>query len=376
MIPRTTSKILEVSLKPGRVWMLLGARRVGKTQLIQNYLAGRPEETWFSAQGDDRDIAEILASQSASRFRQTFAEFDGFFLDEAQSVPNVGQALKLLIDLFPGLKVIVTGSSSFHLDQLLGQPLTGRRTVHHLHPVSVSEIREWKGPTAPGGLLPDLLTYGSYPEVLTLGPPQDRQDYLRQLVEDYLFQDILAFEQLRNARKLRDLAVLVAHQIGNELSLNELAATLQINKATVERYLDLLEKSFILFRVEGFSKNLRKEVAKSKRYYYVDTGIRNAVINQFDNFELRPDRGALWENFFINQRRSFLAYHFQGTRGFFWRTYDQQEIDRVEVAPDNAIHAFECKWSSKSHSIPAAWKRAYPEARFDFVTPQNFMDYL
>lgn len=376
MIPRTLLKELEKKIKPGRVWMLFGARRVGKTQLVQNYLAPQRDERWFSAHGEDNDVAELLSSRSAARFRQAFGGYDGFFLDEAQTVPDAGLALKLLVDLLPDLKVIVTGSSAFRLDQMLGQPLTGRRSVHYLHPISVNEIREWKGPTAPSGLLPDLLTYGSYPEVLHIGLPKERRDYLRQLVEDYLYQDILAFDQIRNAKKLRDLTTLVAHQIGNELSLNELANTLQINKGTVERYLDLLEKSFVLYRIDGFSRNLRKEVSKSKRYYFVDTGIRNAVIDQFQPLDFRPDRGALWENFFVNERRRMIAYHFQGVRDYFWRTYDQQEIDRIEVDPDDCIHAYECKWSSKARRIPAAWKKAYPEVPFDFVTPANFMLHL
>lgn len=376
MIPRKLEKYLEKTLKPGRVWMLFGARRVGKTQLVTNYLAGQTGQKWFSAHGEDRDVADLLTSRSATRLRQAFGAHDGFFLDEAQAIPEVGLALKLLVDLLPELKVIVTGSSAFRLDQMLGQPLTGRRSVHYLHPVTVEEIREWKGPTAPSGMLSDLLTYGSYPEVLQIGPPEERREYLRQLVEDYLFQDILAFDQLRNAKKLRDLTTLVAHQIGSELSLNELANTLQINKNTVERYLDLLEKSFVLFRIGGFSRNLRKEVSKSKRYYFVDNGIRNAVIDQFQPLELRVDRGGLWENFFVNERRRLLAYHRDSTRDFFWRTYDQQEIDRVEIDSLDRIHAFECKWNDKSRRIPTAWKKAYPDTPVHFVTPKNFMDHL
>lgn len=356
--------------------MLFGARRVGKTQLIKNYLASVHDENWYQGHGEDRDLAELLESRSASRYRQLFNDYDGFFLDEAQSVKDVGAALKLLVDLFPNLKVIVTGSSAFRLDQMLGQPLTGRRSVHFLHPVCVSELAEWKNPLAPSALLPDLLNYGSYPEVLQIGAPAERQAYLRQLVEDYLFQDILAFEQLRNARKLRDLTTLVAHQIGSELSLNELANSLQINKATVERYLDLLEKSFVIFRIGGFSRNLRKEVSKTMRYYFVDNGIRNAVINQFQAIEYRPDRGALWENFFVNERRRFNAYANTGVHDYFWRTYDQQEIDLIEVSPDGELAAFECKWKEKKHRVPGAWQKAYPTTPIQFVHPQNFTEFL
>jgi len=356
--------------------MLFGARRVGKTQLIENYLKTVPEQKWYKGHGEDRDLADMLEARSATRLRQLFDNYDGFFLDEAQSVSDVGAALKLVVDLLPQLKVIVTGSSSFRLDQSLGQPLTGRRSVHYLHPITITEIAQWKDTLAPAGYLPDLLTYGSYPEVLQIASPKERQTYLRQLVEDYLFKDILAFEQLRNARKLRDLTTLVAHQIGNELSLNELANTLQINKATVERYLDLLEKSFVLFRVGGFSRNLRKEVSKTMRYYFVDNGIRNAVIHNFQPINQRQDKGALWENFFVNERRRKHAYANTGVQNYFWRTYDQQEIDLVEVGSDGSLEAFECKWKERKNRPPTAWKKTYPEAPVQFVTPQNFMDFL
>jgi predicted AAA+ superfamily ATPase len=200
---------MENEIRPGRVWLLLGARRVGKTVLVKQFIEASPLR-WFSGHGEDATLAATLESCAADRYRQLFENYDGFFLDEAHSIPNVGKALKLLVDILTELRVIATGSSSFQLNQQLGQPLTGRRSVAHLHPISATEIAEWKGPLAPSGLLEDLMLYGSYPEVLGIGNPQERRVYLKQLVEDYLFQDILAFEQLRNARKLRDLTVLVA----------------------------------------------------------------------------------------------------------------------------------------------------------------------
>lgn len=362
-------------MRPGRVWLLLGARRVGKTVLVEQFIK-ESSLRWLKGHGEDAAMRDLLESKSAGRYRQVFADYDGFFLDEAQSIPSIGQALKLLVDTLPELRVIATGSSAFQLDQMIGQPLTGRRKIAHLHPVSAVEIAQWKGPLAPAGLLDDLLLYGSYPDVLAPASPTERREYLRQLVEDYLFQDILAFEQLRNARKLRDLTVLVAHQIGSELSLNELANTLQINKATVERYLDLLEKSFVLFRVGAFSRNLRKEVSKSMRYYFVDTGIRNAVIDQFQPLSLRPDLGALWENFFVNERRRKIDYDRQERKGYFWRTYDQQEIDRIEVDADGHTEGYECKWQDQSYRPPAAWSKAYPETKIHLVHRQNFMTYV
>ncbi|MEX0325164.1 MAG: ATP-binding protein [Puniceicoccaceae bacterium] len=375
MIPRLLLNTISKAVKPGRVWLLLGARRVGKTVLVKEHIQ-RSKSRWLEGHGEDAAMADLLESRSAERIRQVFAGYEGFFLDEAQSVPRVGQALKLIVDTLPELKVIATGSSSFRLDQLMGQPLTGRRTVAHLHPVAATELAEWKGPLAPNGLLEDLLLYGSYPEVMTISTPAARRDYLRQLVEDYLFQDILAFEQLRNPRKLRDLTTLVAHQVGSELSLNELANALQINKATVERYLDLLEKNFVLFRVGGFSRNLRKEVTKSMRYYFVDCGIRNAIIDQFQPLKLRPDLGALWESFVVNERKRKIEYTAMDRKAYFWRTYDQQEIDRVEVDTEGQMEGFECKWKEKAYKPPAAWSKAYPDSPIHLVHSKNFMTYL
>lgn len=375
MITRLILQNLNEAVKPGRVWLLLGARRVGKTVLVKEFVR-RSHSSWLEAHGEDAAIADLLESRSAERIRQVFSGYEGFFLDEAQSVASVGQALKLIVDTLPQLKVIATGSSTFRLDQLMGQPLTGRRTVAHLHPVTASELAQWKGPLAPNGLVEDLLLYGSYPEVLTISAPAERRKYLRQLVEDYLFQDILAFEQLKNARKLRDLTTLIAHQIGSEVSLNELANALQINKATVERYLDLLEKNFVIFRVGGFSKNLRKEVTKSMRYYFVDCGIRNAVIDQFQPLRLRPDLGALWENFVVNERKRKVDYAAMERRAYFWRTYDQQEIDRIEVDANGQLEGFECKWQEKAYKPPAAWSKAYPDSPVHLVHSKNFMRYL
>ncbi|MBC9867052.1 MAG: DUF4143 domain-containing protein [Opitutae bacterium] len=375
MIPRLLSHRIPEELQTGRVWLLLGARRVGKTVLVQEFIKSSPLK-WLEGHGEDATVADLLESRSAERIRLALNGYDGFFLDEAQSIPKAGQALKLIVDTLPQLKVIATGSSAFRLDQLMGQPLTGRRKIVHLHPINSAEIAQWKGPLAPNGLVEDLLLYGSYPEVMTISSPAERRDYLRQLVEDYLFQDILAFEQLRNARKLRDLTVLVAHQIGSEISLNELANAQQINKATVERYLDLLEKNFVLFRIGGFSRNLRKEVTKSMKYYFVDCGIRNAVINQFAPLRLRPDLGALWENFVINERRRKIDYTGMERTAYFWRTYDQQEIDRIEVDVDGKIEGFECKWKEKPYKPPVAWSKAYPKAPVNLVHSKNFMSYL
>ncbi len=294
------------------------------------------------------------------------------FVDEAQAIPEIGRALKLLVDGLPHLKVIATGTSAFRLDQEVGQPLTGRRTIRQLFPVGCPELRAWRGPLALDGLLEDLLIYGSYPQVLMTGDPAARGESLLQLVNDYLFQDILSFERLRDPRKLRELLILIAHQIGKEVSLNELATTLQLNRGTVERYLDLLEKYFVVYRIDGFSRNLRKEITKSARYFFVDTGIRNGVLEAFQPLRLRSDTGALFENFFINERIRQNEYARLGRKGYFWRTHDQQEIDWVELDIANNVQAFECKWQQRKYKPPFGWQRTYPDSPVHLVHRSNF----
>ena len=254
--------------------------------------------------------------------------------------------------------------------------LVGRRVVRTLHPVNFAELRAWRGPLAPEGLLEELMIYGQYPDVLCHGQASERREYLRQLTEDYLLRDILSFENLKHARKLRQLLQLVAWQTGHEVAMAELAGHLQISKATVERYLDLLEKSFVLRRIGGFSRNLRKEVTKSARYYFHDNGIRNAIVDQFQPLSMRNDTGALWGALVINERIRRCDYERLERQSHFWRTYDQQEIDHVETASDGTVEAFECKWSPRSYSAPKGWQRAYPEVSVHLVHRENFGEWI
>jgi hypothetical protein len=374
-IPRLLKIRMLEEVRPGRVWMLLGARRVGKTVLVRDFVAGDGGR-WLVWQGEDAAVSGLFRSLSAERYRHVFQGVDGVFLDEAQAIAGIGVGLKLLVDTLPALKVIVTGSSAFQLEQEAGAPLAGRRVVRVLHPVNFAELREWRGPLTPQGLLEDLMIYGQYPEVLCLGQPVERREYLRQLTEDYLLRDILSFENLRHADKLRQLLRLVAWQTGSEVSLPELAAQLQLNKATVERYLDLLEKAFVLHRVGGFARNLRKEVTKSVRYYFHDNGIRNAIVDQFQPLALRNDTGALWESLVINERVRRCDYGRMERHGYFWRTYDQQEIDRIETSPDGSVEGFECKWSVQTYAPPKGWQRAYPGTRVHLVHRENFGEYI
>lgn len=362
------------SLKPGKVWVLYGARRVGKTSRVRSFLSDYPKRV-FSGQGEDIVLRELLESMSAERYRQSFASYDLVFVDEAQKIENIGESLKLMVDVLPDLQVIATGSSSFDLSRELGEPLTGRKMVSLLYPFSLGELYDYWGGIALEQHMDDLLVYGSYPDVITADNHQDQMDFLLRLREDYLCKDILELDRLRNARKILDLLRLVASQVGSEVSHQELGSQLGLNKKTVERYLDLLAKAFVLVRIEGFSRNLRKEITKSSRYYFIDNGVRNAVLQNFRPLALREDAGALWENFVVLER--IKAHHYAGrhVQGYFWRTYDQQEIDWIEEE-NGLLRAYECKIRARPERVPGAWCKAYPEASYNQINRSNYQKYL
>ena len=374
MISRLLSKSISKLLKKGKVWVLYGARLVGKTCLVKEFLSGYRGRI-FSGQGEDIVLRELIESMSAERYRQSFAGYELVFIDEAQRIRQIGEALKLLVDALPELNVIATGSSSFDPSQELGEPLTGRKAVSLLYPLSVAELHAHWGGMKLEQHLDDLLVYGSYPEVLTAGNHDERVEFLLRLREDYLCKDVLELDRLRNARKILDLLRLVAGQVGKEVSLPELGRQLGLNKKTVDRYLDLLGQAFVLVRVEGFSRNLRKEITKSSRYFFVDNGIRNAVLQNFRPLALREDVGALWENFFIMERLKLHHYAGRYVQGYFWRTYDQQEIDWIEEE-EGVLRAFECKFRARSVRVPGAWSKAYPNASYEQITRDNYLKYL
>jgi hypothetical protein len=347
---------------------------VGKTFLVNDFLSHYPER-YFAGQGEDIILRELVESLSVERYRKSFTGYDLIFIDEAQKIRQVGDALKLLVDVLPEVTIIATGSSSFDLSQRLGEPLTGRKRVSLLYPLSVAELHcHWGGIKLEQNL-DDLLIFGTYPEVLTARNHEERIDYLIRLREDYLCKDILELDRLRNARKILDLLRLVAGQVGAEVSHQELGVQLGLNKKTVERYLDLLAKAFVLVRVEGFSRNLRKEITKSSRYYFVDNGIRNAVLQNFRALALREDVGALWENFVVMERLKMHHYAGRRIQGYFWRTYDQQEIDWIEDE-EGDLRAYECKIQPVPERVPGAWRKAYPEASYALITRVNYLKYL
>lgn len=368
---------LEKILIPGKVFILFGPRRTGKTTLLNSFLEKFSGKFFFGS-GEDRAVANVLGSGDAALITRSFAGFDLVVIDEAQAVKNIENGLKMLVDGAPNLRVIASGSSSFDLSNAVGEPLTDRKRTRTLFPLSAAEISAQFGEITLRQRLEELLVFGSYPEIFTTENSADKIELLRELRDSYLFKDILAYERIRDADKLRKLVSSLAFQIGQEVSLNELSRGIGMSIATVERYLDLLEKTFVIFKVPGFSKNLRSEITKTCRYYFRDNGVLNAVANNFNEISFRDGKniGALWENFLVSEREKRLHYARSGANAYFWRTYERQEIDRVESDAGKLV-AFKFKWNdSAKFRIPPAWKKAYPDAPVSVISPRNFTEFV
>lgn len=374
-VPREQIQNLERLLSPGKVVVIYGPRRVGKTTLLHKYLEGSSEREVLFVNGDDIVARQSLESQSIDRLKDFVGKHRLLVIDEAQYIEKVGLNLKLIVDHVPGILIIATGSSSFDLAKDIGEPLTGRKYVLTLYPLAQSEISQIEKSHQTTANLESRMVYGSYPEVVTLHDNRMREEYLRELISSYLYKDILALEGIRYAKKLTQLLQLLAFQIGKEASVTELGRQLGMSKNTVERYLDLLEKVFVIYRLGGFSRNLRKEITKGQRYYFYDNGIRNALIGFFNPLNLRKDVGELWENYVIAERRKKLEYSRAGTLLYFWRTYDQKEIDLVEEA-GNRLDGYEIKWKKSKVKVPRDWSDAYPGASFNAITRENYLDFI
>ena len=364
-------------LQPGRVLAIYGARRSGKTTLIEDVLKTWTDGRYFLGTGEDRAVKEVLGSSDVNLIRSSFSGYSLVVIDEAQAMSNVGAGLKLLVDTLPEVKVIASGSSSFQLASGIGEPLTGRRRTATLYPIAAMELETEFGGMALRQRLDELLVYGSYPEVLTTENAQDKAEALHELCNSYLFKDILAFERLRNADKIHRLLSLLAFQVGKEVSITELGTALGLNRLTVERYIDLLEKTFVIFRIPGFSRNLQSEVTKTSRYYFRDNGIMNAVVNNFNPLSMRNgnDIGALWENFIVTERMKKQEYSRVISNNYFWRTYKRQEIDLVEER-GGQLYGYEIKYGKAKPSAPSLWKENYPDATYQIISRQNYADFI
>lgn len=375
-IKRILQQEIEQRIKQSKVALIFGARRVGKTVLLREFLSNYSGRTLL-LNGESLDTIEMLKDRTITNYRQLFNGIDLLAIDEAQHIPEIGLKLKLIVDEVPNIAVIATGSSSFDLQNQAGEPLVGRSTLFLLTPLSIKELTSTFSGFEVRTNIDNYLVYGLYPELMSLPSLKEKQEYLEEMVNAYLLRDILAVDGIKNASKLHNLLKLIAYQIGSEVSLDEIGKELSISRNSVARYLDLLQKAFVVFFLGGYSSNLRKEVTKSSKWYFYDNGIRNALLNDFKPFNNRSDqeRGALWENFIISERLKRIKNNRLRTNQYFWRTYDKQEIDLIEE-DNQLINAFEMKSGSKTAKVPLAFAKNYPDATFETINRDNFLNFM
>ena len=373
-IARTLQAKIEERLAPGKAVLIYGARRVGKTILLKE-IFNKIEGKKMLLIGEDMDVQNILQNRSVHHYRQLFEGINLLAIDEAQSIPEIGSVIKLIIDEIPHIQVIATGSSSFDLLNKIGEPLVGRASQFLLTPFSIREIAQKQNGMELRQNLENRIVYGSYPEVVGMTSNTMKEEYLRDIVNAYLLKDILAIDGLRNTAKMNRLLQLVAFQIGSEVSYEELGKQLGMHRETVEKYLDLLSKVFVVYKLGAFSRNMRKEVSKAGKWYFYDNGIRNAIIGDFKDANSRMDMGKLWENFFITEKLKDNQNHLLHCQFHFWRTYDQQEIDLIEEK-NEVINAYEMKWGKKLPKAPAGFMKTYTGADFNVVNPDNYLEFL
>jgi hypothetical protein len=373
-IPRKHLENLKKFLQANKVIILYGPRRSGKTTLLKKFLEGVRENHLY-LNGEDIFVQQELSSQSIEKLKNFIGGYQILAIDEAHKIPNIGLNLKLIVDNIEGIKVIATGSASFELYQKLGEPLTGRKVTLRLFPLAQLELKEIQAPHQIKAELESRLIYGSYPEVVIARSDEERVVFLRELVSSYLCKDILEINGLRHSDKLIRILQLLAFQIGNEVSFSEIASQVGLNKKTVERYLDLLAKVFVIYKLQGFSRNLRKEISKSPKYYFYDLGVRNALINNFNPLHLRNDLGLLWENYIIMERIKKQEYLGIFSNNYFWRTYDRKEIDFIEERGDK-LYAYEIKFEPKKAFPPREWIQNYPNSEYALISKENYLEFI
>jgi predicted AAA+ superfamily ATPase len=352
----------------GKIIVVYGARQVGKTTLLKSIFPEAGDCTWFN--GDDADVRTLFSgSMSSTRLKNLFYGKKALVLDEAQRIKNVGLILKMMVDNLEDIQVVASGSSSFELSDAIKEPLTGRTWSYQLFPLSFEELSQQHGALQESRLIPERMLHGSYPDVVK--NPADSREILKNLSEAYLYKDLLMLNGLKKPDKLSDLLQALARQVGQQVSYNEVAQTIKLDKGTVEKYIDLLEKVFVLFRVSAFSRNLGNEIKATRKIYFYDNGILNVLLGRFTPVELRPDVGPLWENYLMSERRKLLDNNGRWAQGYFWRNTDQREIDYVEEE-DGKLSAFEFKWGQDVEArFPKAFREAYPESTFQTVNSGN-----
>lgn len=363
----------ELLKERSRIIVIYGPRQVGKTTLVNTILESYPEKKILSINGDDENSYGSISSRSLRDLEGMVHGFDILYIDEAQRIPEIGINLKILYDHITSLKIIVTGSSVLDLASQTKEALTGRKEQFTLYPISLGELCQTHHQHYVKSQINERMVFGSYPQALTIVNRDERTRYVEDLAQDYLYKDVLELENVRYHRKIRDLLRLLAFQIGSEVSFNELGTSLGLGRETVMRYVDLLEKSFVLFTLRGFSRNLRKEVNKMPKIYFYDLGIRNALIKNFNPIEERNDVGALWENFIMSERMKRNEYMHHSCSSYFWRTYTGAELDYIEEF-GGKLYGYEFKWK-KTSKAPKTWVETY-SSEFACINKENFLNFV
>ncbi len=369
MFDRTLEKTIKKKINSGKAIVLVGARQVGKTTLIRNLLQ---EKKFLFLDADDPATRSLLQNPSTEQLRTIIGQHNIVFLDEAQRISGIGLTLKIITDQFKQVQLFVSGSSSFDLGNELNEPLTGRKWEYELFPISWEEYEDKIGVVKSEQQLENRLLYGFYPEVIN--NQGNEREVLKNLVNSYLYRDILAFSTIRKPEVLEKLVQALALQIGSEVNYNELCKLVGINKITVQNYIDILEKGYVVFRLNSFSQNIRTEIKQNRKIYFYDNGIRNMVLGNFNPLDLRVDKGALWENFLVSERRKQHLYKDTFTKMYFWRTKQQQEVDLVEET-SGQITGFEFKWNTKNYKFPQNFIESY-QAKGSVIDRKNFRDFV
>lgn len=375
MYRRDLLQVIKTHCFNGKAIILIGARQVGKTTLLKTLIQELNMDETLYINCDEPQNVSLLTNRNLRDIQTLIGKKKLIVIDEAQKVDNIGLTIKLMVDNISGIQVIATGSSAFELRNQLNEPLTGRKFEYRMYPISTNEILQSEGLIDVNRLFEQRLVYGSYPDILT--HRGDARELLTTLTDSYLYKDILSTDSLRKPEVLDKLLRALAYQVGSEVSYNELAQTIGSDPKTVDRYIELLEKCYIIFRLNGLSKNLRNELKRAKKIYFYDNGIRNAVIQQFAPIDMRNDMGALWENFFISERIKFNHYTRNHCNIYFWRTTSQQEIDYIEER-DGSMTAFEMKWNMNKANVrfPQSFLEAYRPKEATVITPDNYLDWL
>lgn len=375
-INRVLLSRIKKEIVPNKVSIILGPRRVGKSELLKVFIKELPESEVLLLNGDDLNDIQLLQERSVSHYSRLMQNKRYLVIDEAQKIEDIGLKLKLIVDNISDKYIIVTGSSVFDLSNKMGEPLVGRKKTYRLFPLAQMEFSNYEDLKKTNENLSLRLIFGAYPELEHIPDIKHKENYLIELVNDYLLKDILEFDGIRNSKKMHNLLKLVAYQIGKEVSIPELSRSVDLTKATVEKYLDLISKVFVLQEVKAFSRNHRKEIAKSSKWYFTDNGIRNALIRNFSSLNFRNDIGELWENYLVSERLKYLSYNNENTGFHFWRTYDHQEIDWVEEQ-NNELAAYEFKWNPlKKVKCPRGWQASYPDAEFSMISRLNYLEFI